>query len=991
MLAFCSCLHWEGELLPVQAHWFDLALEKMERLGVKRLFCCGDVYDRGRIGDRFLPAPALIRPFTFLVEKHQIPVTLVNGNHDLNGADLAPATEVFRGHPLITLPPDEGWRGLCTTIQEVDGLRVLGFSWPEDMPEFEFLGALQQVCRVQQPDIVFGHLELSGAVYDSGRVSQRSDVWPRPSAAAVAAAAAPAGMVVLGHLHKRQEYFPNGVPVLYPGALLRRNWGEANNPDGFMILHNGSYRFVELRGPVYQEVEQLPDNAPYGSKFRCSTPRSLNPYVPTGVTVEFVRKQEDLPAPELKERVTEIRMGQSPAEMLQYYLSENQPSENLVPILSVLASLDKEQKTLGAGVGVQELRSICVENTDNGTLTVALRPGWNVLFGGVGRGKTTLLESVHAALFGSWLSESRGPLRSAFPTGKGTIKIEALLLDGSEPTVIRKLEEEQSAYVFIGSGKHAGPKVSEVQAWLNQRVGRSEDWKRLSVLIQSPKDDLVECGDAERMSTLRRLMGLDHLEVLRKAAADEMKTLSYVVSEIENKNGLISEHRQRLEARQAEIAELEEQEQQAEAKIEGFKAEQAIIAEEVKAFSAWHAANTQAQNLEKLVQETQRQIDTLKQQLTGPTEEELSKLRNEWEQAEERHKGLLRLHSERSLHISSVAQLKQKTRNLELAGCRTQGPESSTYLPCPFIKEAIEAQAQLELAEADFKEAHDKTKFPSAEELQAAEKHSKECSLRLGVARQSFSHDSFTRGELSGEEKKLASHQQALKELVVPEPPSTSPGRMKSIVALYEQVTNDLNQTQGQLQQYRTLKATKTGGQGELEKNIVRLQKEVQELESKAERHRFLGIIAGAFSRTAIPLILIEQSIPELQREIDQLCMELGSEFQIKLGAGGDGADLPILVKRGSSRWADARVRSGGERGFLRLLLRCALMRWNARDGKGRVLLLDEPTSHMDPEFSEAAVQMLRGLVGPDRPFSQAIVATHDDVLADEIGHKISV
>ena len=89
--------------------------------------------------------------------------------------------------------------------------------------------------------MLVAHCTIEGSAYDGGYTPDLSGdgVWPIEIAQ-------PFDYAALGHIHKHQEVGPN---IVYSGSLDRINWGERNDPKGYVVIDIGSnvkWQFIDL-------------------------------------------------------------------------------------------------------------------------------------------------------------------------------------------------------------------------------------------------------------------------------------------------------------------------------------------------------------------------------------------------------------------------------------------------------------------------------------------------------------------------------------------------------------------------------------------------------------------------------------------------------------------------------------------------------------------------------------------------------------------------
>jgi DNA repair protein SbcD/Mre11 len=231
----------------------DLALERE----VDVCIFAGDAYKNQR------PNPTFQREFCRRIKRltsEGVPVILLVGNHDMATADRAASSlDIFgvldvpgvivadreevhqivcrRGQPLqvATVPYPQRSRLLANEEYQNKTLDDLDMAIGQIMHENLTDLAAEVQERPDIPAVLTAHLSVSEAKQGSEQsVMIGRDIVVLKSLLAQSAW----DYVALGHIHKHQEL--NGglqPPIVYPGSLERIDFGEENEPKGFVMVH----------------------------------------------------------------------------------------------------------------------------------------------------------------------------------------------------------------------------------------------------------------------------------------------------------------------------------------------------------------------------------------------------------------------------------------------------------------------------------------------------------------------------------------------------------------------------------------------------------------------------------------------------------------------------------------------------------------------------------------------------------------------------------
>lgn len=221
----------------------DVCFRVLEWIGDKALagdrhvVCCGDFFHvRYQVSVRLLN-----RVHGVLTEwgTKGIALDIVPGNHDQVDVGGSNALEVFEAHGNVRVWTEPGI---------LEGYRFGFIPYRKD-PDLlaEAIAAVEE----HDPNIVFAHFGVQGAVMNSGRVNREEGLE--------LSSADKSTRYVLGHYHKRQS----GGSWQYVGSPYQTNFGEAGNSNGCLVLKDGdlSFQEIDVGAPKHFVVEWDPSTS----------------------------------------------------------------------------------------------------------------------------------------------------------------------------------------------------------------------------------------------------------------------------------------------------------------------------------------------------------------------------------------------------------------------------------------------------------------------------------------------------------------------------------------------------------------------------------------------------------------------------------------------------------------------------------------------------------------------------------------------------------
>lgn len=1079
-IGFMSDEHFSGKSLKPRLKCLDEALSIMQKRRVDWLlrggdtFNCGSIFDGVHDARRAYSATEILGGVYDSFSQFKKPIITLLGNHDIIESDPL-------GHSALSSLRNPMWLHhkkpgvhMIASSDEREIVMIICIPWvhplahaqnayadvgaPANLPWAEVPDAICRNLKIRKMElmaefrkkpvyqkvalstILLGHVEVRGAWGDSY-------VRMLPGAAGTFSVeglqSIGADISMFGHIHARQALWDTGH---YIGALTRLTFGEADNPDGFAIYDTRTrdLKWYELSsGPRFHknvtpgQIKAFDLRDGDHVKFSASPlavaqdPSLTSLCLESGVAISYAASTKRVAS----ERPSLV--GSSLWDLLSHWMSVSglTPTQDVLSHMQkILDSLQVEEvqtAALGTPARISRIRFESMAQPDCPhfqNFQINLPPGTTCLTGPTGKGKSMLLESLVAALWGNWVTggTDRTLAKTALESGKSTLEVDFYLVGCDTPIRVSRIfqSRDQKAWVYTGEDDHtwnceAGDKVTAVTSFLEGLVGKLADNKALSTwfLGQDAQGDLTASGDAARMGWFRSWLGLTHLDdAAKRLKADHpspkvAKTIANQIldqqSTVDNLLGKITEwERYVAQHKQAEsdiVARLEASGKS----LNNLLEEISLIPKPAPPKANLDSLLVDMEDLDQSFQLLRRQRGQMLNHLEGLR---LFSRNLEFFQAA-RAAGTKAEHQSRLKEIEAEIEtysikihtlsLKNQARqsdvhcvkSLDGAGC------ADNPLPCRFIQNAIEAKARLEgapdltpeliRAEKALQSLRNSLATPRAH-IAAYEKYESDA-LKLGLNESERNNIEATIKDLQHQIDELTNtlnqrrakyeESEQAKRQIEKEAREAYDQDLK----IYEESRNEIrakiSQTRDLEEQMRSEQLAVTSKISQLQEMIRRAQtdlakarEEIQKLEEEAPKAQAVELLGKALGPTGLAQYLIDSEIPALQTELDYMNTEyLDGLHPVELTTQKEsGSETFQILYKGR----DVRGASGGQRSLVRIMLRLALNR--VRDCRG-LLILDEPTAAQDAVTTAATMALLKG----EEPFySQILFSTHDHQLA---------
>lgn len=197
----------------------------------------GDIYERNSTPAERLVAASLVRRCADVCR-----VIIVRGNHDRK-RDLALLAALASTHPIYVV---EGREIVSLLTQSGVTARIACMGWPtranvtmdgaaKDALRNVLADIGAQLAPCSGPKILLGHFDVAGAKVGEGQPMIGGALTLGLEDLALAGADA----VVMGHIHKPQEWLYNRRPIIYCGTPFRTDFGEPEDKSILSIEIDG--------------------------------------------------------------------------------------------------------------------------------------------------------------------------------------------------------------------------------------------------------------------------------------------------------------------------------------------------------------------------------------------------------------------------------------------------------------------------------------------------------------------------------------------------------------------------------------------------------------------------------------------------------------------------------------------------------------------------------------------------------------------------------
>ena len=635
--------------------------------------------------------------------------------------------------------------------------------------------------------------------------------------------------------------------------------------------------------------------------------------------------------------------------------------------------------------------------------------GTNVIIGRMGSGKTSVMDAISYALFGTFPALlarrlSQDEVIMSKPTSADSAKV-AIEFDyrGESYRIERLLQKSASrksneAKIYRNSNFLAGPKVSDVNERVEEILGINFDlFSRAVYAEQNQIDFFLRLNPSERKEKIDELLAIDKYENAREQAgalANRIKAMALDKEKLlaEQKNRIsdaeLAELNRRLDEKALHAKELEKKIENSKGAAERLRSEAEKLEKKEREYdglnSALLKAKTRAEEFSGIISEIEEELG---KKGIGDIEKEAEACRKrlaEFENGIKKFDGLMEKNNGLSsnemqklkVHESRIAEIQENL--LQLKGAKAS---------CPICKSALDEKTKRALVAGDEKEIESLQKQLKASEVEIEkigmqriklrqEKGSAENSLRelrekemqfRNLAEKAGKMANYIKGMQNSAEQQKAIEKKIL-ELKFNE--AELKGARNEYVRETSRIESLHKELEGNAEIIEGIRAN-IKRIDELKGEMKRMEEDIVNMKAVVEK---LSIFTNALkaSQGELRNLMIEainQAMHDVWGKVYPYADYNSAKIDIENG------NYEIKVRDARNNWIRVEgILSGGERSAAAITIRIALSLVLAQNLSW--IILDEPTHNLDAlavsEFSKMLKAHLPEFV------EQVFIITHD-------------
>lgn len=511
-------------------------------------------------------------------------ITIVRGNHDMPRVDqLDPLVhlEHMDGVSVIRAPKVFKMRGINFCYLPWISKAHIYASLPKEEKcrinehfEEKLCKIAEDFARYPRPKILMGHTYIAGTQVNKYSMVDGDFSLTREQVGEIGA-----DLSFFGHIHKSESFMLKGGAGAYVGSLIQQNFGEAGNPQGFVLFEGPDkegrfkWEYIQIKARRHHVIDlgecQPADDIPPDHEIYDVNKGDLVRVIPNPEDPDILFQAtaylkdtagvvpEVLPAK--KKAAIERRTDQDffiddgPVELFKkwytevYMDGEIRPRPEIFnPVVECIEAAAREAVGAGFRGSLDRINDICLVNIGpHGRTQLELKDksGLIGLTGPNGSGKTYLLEALHAAGYGEFISR---PGRLLDRISWGCMEDAEILLDfnsaGERYLLNRHLKRTKGGgrnegyFIKVENGKMktiAGPKVSEVRAAAQEVLGSPALFLASTYSSQNGAGDFIDADPAVRKAIFANMLGADSLEKIYKHASGKRDELALAIRLLE--------------------------------------------------------------------------------------------------------------------------------------------------------------------------------------------------------------------------------------------------------------------------------------------------------------------------------------------------------------------------------------------------------------------------------------------------------------------------
>ena len=848
----------------------------------------------------------------------------------------------------------------------------------------------------------------------------------------------------LGDIHKLQ-YLDKEKRVAYPGSTIQQNYGE-DIKKGYLLWdinskHDYKSRFISLDNPhpfiTIDWKGSVEKTVPYiakikkESRFRIRSDKNI-----TQVEIQLLHHylKEEKNAKEIVYQNT----GKNEADIMQVDVSKakkfnirskNSRKEILKEFFSDIVSNDRVDKvnnvfnlyldqipsdSLDNGSNKWFINSLEFENTfsygKENKINFDNLEGVVGLFGNNRAGKSSIPGSLMYCLFNA---SDRGSIKNQniVNTRKGHCSATAIITAGQEKYLVeRKTTKKSNKSGKVSASTNLTLKSlsseylqdeteeqrRETEKVLRNMIGSPEDFLYTSFASQGEMNTFIKEKSSARKSVLSKFLSLELYEELYKKSREEYIVLKSKQKSIEEKSWeeIISE-------KITEIDSLDKKCISAKSNLSLLREEEVNIKVEINNIESNREKHPSGYTLEKASSETEFLINQIKvneekrQDLLRKidfdlnTREKIISFKEDFPlQRLERDKEKLdilknKIQSAKRNKIFLNEDLKRNNKSLKIL---EEVPCDEKFSSCKFIKDAYTSKDNIKNVIAEIKDielevfeissAINNIKEENIEEKikKYNEVLNKEYKLKLDIE--------SNKEKIALIEEKLILDREKLKNI------NNIRSEIKNLTddSLNEKIKGfnlRIKQISSDIYDNDCLIIRSCKEKFSLEEEIKNLEIEKQNYYKLIDEWKTFDLFSHAVSKKGIPTMLINNSLPHINNEINKILAGV-SNFNISLE--DDGTNLNVYIDYGDSKRV-IECASGMEKMITSIAIRVALINISALP-KSNMLIIDEGFGALDDSNIEACSRLLKSL---KKYFKTILIISHVDSIKDIVDKNIVI
>lgn len=962
------------------------------------------------------------------------PVHMVLGNHDLNLSNLSrqdavtPIVEAMK-NPRVFLYKKSG------TYNFAPGYNLCVFSCFDEEGWKDIHPVSGDV------NIATFHGPVRGSVTETG--------WDIEEDRITADFFKDYDFCLLGDIHKQQFLgYRNGKPWIgYPGTPIQQNYAEELNHGYYLWEINNSSDWSVVNRPLpnprpfitldwensLEKTLKTARACPQGTRFRIRSNVSL---AQEEVHILSETLKTEMNASEITYKIdsqinsqivktstssvakTDLRSPEVISRLLrEYYNDLNLSEKDLESLSDTAKSYLRQVSTLEdlSRNSKWSLRKLEWDNLfsygENNVINFDKLNGIVGIFGPNRTGKSSIVGTLMYALFNA---TDRGPIKNINicnvrkdycsaravldhngstyvierQTAKNTNK-KGVVSASTSLNLFRMREEEEDMDDLCGEQRN------DTEKTVRSLLGLSDDFLITSLSAQGETSIFLSQGSTKRRSILTRFLDLDVFDRMHELSSKEVSSVKSQLKNFPDRNwsDLISSNQLLTKENEDKIKNLsdmilENQTSLALLKSELLKHNATPITQEDVETQERKVKNLEDKSkdclgkislLESEIESLQGKFETL-QNIIGSIDIDDLKIRQETQRK------LQTVISElKHIHEKEENVLSQQSKSLNILD---EVPCGDNYPTCKFIKDAHVNKnllpEQIKKVERALKVLEDaKTSLASVEDDTISEKID-----RHEKARQLSDKISL---EISRKETEIAKIKTtcnsctSLLDEAIKKLENLRLSLDNNVAEEVISIRSKISELSDASKLYDAQKIEVAAQLGKLQASIEKLDQEKKTRDLLLQSVRMHELIANAFSKKGIPLLVIKSQLPLINMEVSKILQGI-VDFTIELESDEETDSLEIYINYGDSRRI-IELCSGMEKTISSIALRVAMINISSLP-KSDFFIIDEGFGTLDSAGVESCSRFLISL---KKYFKTVIVITHVDGIKDSADHILEI